>query len=616
MPSKYRDFFKEANPFFYRSIPKASVLFALLIVLSLAIGITAVALLNIKTIGTSLSYVIVNGTTTGILIITLPTLLTVIVLKAIKRYVGLKYVFFLTMIGTIVYSLFLLLGSAAYAFGNAYTIASVVILVGDASIFGWWVFAAKFVLGQKKKAILLALIQPTLNILLYIPYSTFIFSFSTPLYILLLKLYAGIFVFLVVTYAILFVFDKPIEKGLGGFHGLEAVSQMMQNWLFDINISTTFGGKLGVPTDISTDTIVLKDRSGKIKAIFFAPDIHYGPSGTIAGSNFPFMLEKHSMLKYKAVTFVMHRPVNLDHNPISITQFGKFMETFDNSVKSAAKASKNTGMLFSRSKYKNSFAIRLWLNNIQLVTLTRAPHVTEDIAPEVAYMFRGILEQSTDAAILIDAHNSRYETAPKDELDCVNPDSPIVGEYEKAIFLSGKPQHKSGSMRVGAYSTELYNRLGRPRDLAEGNLNAAVFSFNGFKYTMLQFNCNNMLPNLRNEIVEHVRRKFKTDVEVYTTDTHAVNSPGMIEGNVLGRHANRKKIIDAVDEVVGKAMLNVAPVSAYYKRDVMKNFMVWGPNVRERLTVVAESVIEIARVLVPVLAAVGFIVAAWVILIV
>ena len=616
MPSKYRDFFKEVNPFFYRSIPKASMLFMLLIVLSLMIGITTVALLNIKTIGTSLSYVIVNGTTTGILIITLPTLLTIIILKTIKRDVALKYLFFLTMIGTVTYSLFILLGSAAYAFGNAYTIASVVILVGDASIFGWWVFAAKFVLGQKKKAILLALVQPTLNILLYIPYSTFIFSFSTPLYILLFKLYAGIFVFLLVTYAIMFVFNRPIEKGMGGFHGLEAVSQMMQNWLFDVNISTTFGGKLGVPTDISTDTVVLKDMGGRIKAIFFAPDIHYGPSGTIAGSNFPFMLERHSVLKYKAATFVMHRPVNLDHNPISINQFGRFMSTFDNGVKGAVKAPRNKGMLFSRSKYRDSFAIRLWLNDIQLVTLTRAPHVTEDIAPEVVYMFKSLIEQDAGDAILIDAHNSRYETAPKDELDCVKSDSPIVGEYENAIALSGKPQHKSGSIKVGVHFTELYNRLGRPRDLAEGNLNAAVFSFNGFKYTMLQFNCNNMLPNLRNEIVDHVRRKFKTDVEVYTTDTHAVNSPGAIEGNVLGRHVNRKRLIDAIDEAVGKAMLDVAPVSVYHKRDVMKEFMVWGPNVRERLTVVAASVIEIARVLVPVLAAVGFIVAAWVILIV
>ena len=616
MSSKHRDFFKDVNPFFYRHIPRASALFALLIFLSVLTGIAAVALLNIGAIGTRLSYVIVNGSTTGILIITLPTLLTIIVVKTVKRYVGLKYVFFLSMVGATAYALFILLGSATYAFSNAYAIASAVILVGDASIFGWWVFAAKVVLGQRRKAALLALVQPTLNILLYIPYSTFIFSFSTPLYILLFKLYAGIFVFSIVSYAIMFVFNKPIEKGLGGLRGIEAFSQMLQNWLFDINISSPFGVKFGVPEDIGTDTLVLKDRSGRIKAIFFSPDIHYGPSGTIAGANFPCMLERHSMLKYKATTFVMHRPVNIDHNPISITQFGRLVGALDSGVSGAAKAAKNSGMLYSRSTYRTSTVIRLWLNDMQLVTFTRAPRVTEDISPEVAYLFKGIIEHGTNTAILIDAHNSRYESAPKSELDGIKPKSRLVEEYEKAIAISDKAQHRSSRIRFGAHSIELYNRLGRPRDLAGGNLNAAVFSFNGFKYTMLQFNCNNMLPNLRNEIVEHVRKKFKTDAEVYTTDTHAVNSPGMIEGNVLGRYVNQKKLIDAVDEAVGKAMLDVSPVSVYHKRDMMKGFMVWGPNTREKITAVATSVYEMARVLIPVLVAIGFIVAAWVILII
>ena len=281
------NFFKDINPFFYRHIPRASALFTALVVLGILTGITAVVLLNLTAIGTRITYSLVNGSTTGLLVITLPTLLTIIIIKAVKRYIALRYIFFLTMIGAITYSVVVVAGSATYAFTHAYVAASVIILVGDASIFGWWFFVNKVLLGQKKRALLFALTQPTLNILLYIPYSKFIFSFATPIDILLVKLYAGIFIFMAVGYSIMFVFNKPIEKGLGGLRGTEAFSQMLQNWLFDANISTPFGMKFGTPSDIRTDTLFFRTGKGAIKAIFFAPDLHYGPSGTLAGADFP-----------------------------------------------------------------------------------------------------------------------------------------------------------------------------------------------------------------------------------------------------------------------------------------------------------------------------------------
>ena len=618
MSSKGRsDFFKDVNLFSYRHLPGSSALFTILLVLSIATGISAVALLNLSMISKLLLYSVVNGSTTGILIITLPTLLTVIVMKALKRYVALNYMFFISIIGAITYSLFILLGSATYVLSRNYAISGVLIILGDASIFAWWLFAAKVVLGQKKKAALLALVQPTLNILLYIPYSNFIFSFSTPLSLLLLKLYAGIFVFLVVSYIIMFVFNKPIEKGLGGFRVFEAFSQMFQNWLFDVNTSSPFGTKFGVPQDISTDTIVLRDMSDKIKVIFFAPYVHYGPSGTLAGSNFPYMLERYSTLRYNAPTFIMHSIVNMDFNPISMNQFGRLREALDSGVRDRSEPKTGPkGMSYSKSTSDNSTAIRLGLDDIELVALTRAPHVTEDITPDLAYLFKGMLEHGSEKAILIDAHNSRYESAPKAELEEVKLNSKFADAYANAIRLSEKPQHKSAAIRVGVCKTELFSRLGMPKDLAEGNLNVAIFSFNGFKYAMLHFNCNNILPTLRNEIVEHVRAKYRIEAEVYTTDTHAVNSIGSLASNVLGRYANRKRLIAAVDEAVCKAISNISAVSVCHKRGIIKGFVVWGPNAKERMTAVATSVYEMARLTVPIVVAIGFIAAAWVILII
>ena len=203
-----------------------------------------------------------------------------------------------------------------------------VLLVGDASIFGWWFFASKILMQKKKVDLLFALIQPTLNILLFISYGTKIISFSTPFNILLVKLYAGILIFLVVCYTIIYIVDRPYKKNFG-FHSFDAFTQLLQNWLFDANTSAPFGAKFGKPANIATDTITIKTQDGKIKAIFFAPDIHYGPAGTIGGSNFPLLLEKHIEQKYHATAFVIHRAVDMDSNPVSSTQFSRIKDTMD-----------------------------------------------------------------------------------------------------------------------------------------------------------------------------------------------------------------------------------------------------------------------------------------------
>ena len=303
----------ELNPF-TKSLPRTQTQLAALIIISMFMGISAVFLINS---GHASAYsLLANGALTGMLIIALPALLTIILIKSLRRYIKSKYIFFVTIVGAVSYGLFIIIGSASYAVLKSHTAASVVILVGNASIFIWWFFVDKLLLGQHRKAVLLAVVQPTLNILLYIPYSTFILAFNTPISILLLKLYAGIAVFLVVSYLITFVLERPVKKSTG-MRSIDAVSHMIQNWLFGINVSTPFGTSFGTPSDILTQTITIKSNKGVLKAIFFIPEVHYGPAGTLGGSNFPYMLERYAVQKYKVPSFVMHSAVDIDSNPVS-----------------------------------------------------------------------------------------------------------------------------------------------------------------------------------------------------------------------------------------------------------------------------------------------------------
>jgi predicted neutral ceramidase superfamily lipid hydrolase len=615
MVSKGSDkFLSDLNPF-SKGLPGTPALFLILLAISVIMGIAAVALVNHNPINANLAYMVVNGSLTGIIAIMLPTLLTIIVVKAFKRYVDTKYIFFISIIGTISYSMFLLLASLVFVFTNAYPIALAIILVGDASTFGWWFFANKVVLGQKKKAILLALVQPTLNILLYLPASRSLLSFSTPFNILLIKLYAGIFIFLLVSYAIIYIVDRPYKKSYG-FHSFEAVSQMLQNWLFDANISTPFGLNFGTPTEIQTDTILFKNDKGAIKGIFFIPDIHYGPSGTLGGSDFPFLLERHATSKYKTPAFIMHCTVDMDHNPISSSQFNAVREALDNGVKNARIMTRKKPFSYMESSCNTAKIINLKFGDLSLITLTRAPKVTEDVSLESSLLFKELLQTKLGTSILIDAHNSRYETAPKGELDGVKFNSPAAREYIAAIRALQGAQHRSSKVRVGIASREIYSRLEHPIDIAKGNLNVAVFQFNGFKYAIIQFNANNMLPTFRTAVLDHIRKKYGIEAELYTTDTHAVNSLEHSAQNVLGRYTKYSKLIGLVDQTVEAAALNIEPVSVHHSRTEMKRFKVWGPNAMENILTIAKSVFGITRFLVPIIVVIGFIIAAWLILII
>jgi predicted neutral ceramidase superfamily lipid hydrolase len=602
---------------FTKKLPDSSVIFSLLFLLSISTGIMSVLLINYRTIGTELPAIIANGILGGILVILIPTLLTVLIVKTLKRGLRIKYVLFISMLGAVVYSLFIILASAIFQIVGNYSLATIIVLVGDASIYGWWFFVDKVVLGQKKKAVVFAAIQPVFNILVYLAASGVIFAFVLPLGIILIKLFAGILIFLLISYGILYMFEGPVKRNLG-FGAISVFSQVVQNWLFDLDtiVAEPMGGnKFGIHTDIDVSTIVFKKSDKSIMAAMFAPSIHYGPVGIMGGSDFPYQLEKYFKMKYNAPLFVMHCAVNEDNNPVSSSQFNAVRDVLDNGIKNSRKIGdgKTAAIEFYKSTHKTASVSIISMDKLNLATFTRAPNITEDIAPESNRLFKELLETKGREAILIDAHNSRYETAPVDELSGVTLNSKYMNEYVNAIKGLGKPKHTAKKIKIGVSSIDIYDELGRPEDLAPGKLNVIVFAFNGFKYAIVSFNANNLMPNFRMEIVERMKKMYGITGDVYTTDTHFVNSLYRNASNVLGRETKLKSLIPFIDQALKEALLNIEPVDVYYKKDTLKGFHIWGPDVREKMVAVITSVTGLAKILVPAIVAAGFIIASWII---
>ncbi|MGC8651688.1 MAG: DUF2070 family protein [Candidatus Micrarchaeia archaeon] len=613
MPKSTEDPLKNKS-IFLKSIPPTYILLAVLLIVGFAAGLGAVAIMG-RTVAYKLSSEIVIGVITGTLVLVVPSLFTTIIFKAAKRYVQLKHILFIALVGAGSYAVFMLLGNAIYALSHSYAISSVIILVGDASIFGWWFFITKILLGKQKGGLTLSLVQPTLNVLIYVPYSKFIFTFSVPLRVLLFKLYAAMFIFLVMSYMILYIFNRPFRKNMG-MQAIDTMSQVVQNWLFNIDVNPPLGiSNIGVSAEIGTDTFVFKHGSA-IKAILFIPEVHYGPLGTLGGSNFPYLLERRAHSAYGAPTFIMHTAVNIDNNPVAPSQLALLSGVLNSAVEKCSRARGSSEAAFYSSAYGNSKVSVLSFGDSSLAILSRAPKVTEDIDPGVARLLKSKLERMFSGVALIDAHNSRYESASKSELSGVSMGSDAAKEYIGAIDRISKPSHRTRSIKIGSSSIDLFDALGRPKDLANGNLNVVLFGFNGFKYALLQFNANNMQPQLREELVVHIKKEFGMDAEVCTTDTHAVNTLDLDASNVLGVYSSHRAIMKNVDWALKEALSNMEIASVAHNMHAIKNFRIWGPNARERISAILGSVYEIAKVLVPLLIASAFIIASLIILVI
>lgn len=592
-----------------RSLPGTMLQFLILLAASLLFGIISTILLHIGELP-HLVNIAVAGATTGIIGLTIPAMLAVLTIKMLKRKVRTKYIMLMALVATAAYSIFMVLGSALFAVTHSYGLLLLLLFLGDAGTFIWWFFMSKVVLNQRFKAGPLSLIHPTLNALFLVPASLFFLSASIPIRFVFVRLYAGIFIFALVSYIVAYLIDSPIKRSLG-ISGIDVFSQVMQNWLFQANISMSSSKRVEV--DVNTDTLAFKRADGSIKSILFVPEIHYGLVGTIGSSNFPFLLERHSTQKYGSQTLVMHSTVSEEYNAFSSDQYKYICSAMDSGVAGAQRL--HGGISYYTSSHNNCKVILLKFSSHGIAILTRAPKVTEDISHDAGEIIRKEFEKIVDNVIIIDAHNSRYETAQMEELSGINTKSKELQDYIRAIKGLRKPLHKSGKVQIGASNIDIYSRLQAPIDMAKGALNALVFQFNGFKFCLIQFNANNISPRLRTSIINHIRAKYDIFSEICTTDTHFVNSLANTESNALGKHTKYKALEPLVDEAVKTALDNIEEVQPFHKSVVVKRFRIWGLD-RDSIVTVMHSMLSITRLLVPITIIVGFFIAALVIAVV
>jgi putative membrane protein len=553
----------------------------------------------------------VSGMSTGIFIVSIPALLTVVLLKTAKRTLKLKHAMLSVMLITIPYALLIILDSFIFDKTANLVVAYLFLMLVNAGIYGYWFIVSKFLIGRRNLVIFLSAVQPVINVMFFIPMEGYLLNTSLPLALTLVKLSAGMVVFLVAGYAFLFIIDRPVKKTLET-SGVSILSAMVGQWLFNLtNDVKVIGYGAGVNRKLDLELLMLKGKKN-FKGIFVNPDIHFGPFQGVGGSVAPLQIGDLLVRKYNSAPFVLHGTLDIQDNPIITSQVYSITKKAESMIgETKEREFERAYGTLGLGEDGRCRAVNLKVGNSGLLILTKAPYVTEDMTREVGISLKATaIGAGLKNSILVDAHNSRFESASADELDGIKKGNPYVAHYQRAIELSVVRDKERVSF--GAAYGRIATQLNNPKDIGEGYTSVCVFKFGRKrKFCVFYFDANNVLPEFRNELLEHVKKKYGMDAELCTTDTHSINTLSKSASTTLGRYTRADKAISVLDPMVKKALKDMEPVSYAYKKGELVNFPVWGSEADKLIEQTSSEVKKMLKYVAPVLVVFAFILAAW-----
>ncbi|MCL5427871.1 MAG: DUF2070 family protein [Candidatus Marsarchaeota archaeon] len=612
MPDGKRDV-TDFTRYFGINTPKAQYLTVALIIAGAATGIITELFIHSSLLDGATYYIVFYGASTGIVVVALPAILTALLIKAMNRRLRLKHGMIAVLAVTVVYCLFLVVMAAAFRLTNSYVVAYIIFIAANAAVYGYWFMINRIVLNQRKSQIFTAAVQPMLNTLLYIPESAHILSLHLPVNVLLIKLWAGMFIFVLCGYAILYFMDRPSKRQFN-FSGVEFMSGMVHQWLYDASIKHDVLEGSGTERNVNVDILSIKSSRGA-NAVFVMPDIHFGPIMGLGGAVATEQIGAR-IAKTGASPFVIHGPVNMEDNPTSSSEVSRISNAVSATLRSMRHGSAYGAMGVGRSG--PCTAVALAIGDTCILSLTKAPKVTEDIDRSVGEGLAKLARKHFQNVILIDAHNSRFESAPSGELRGIYNGSKYVAMYERAVS-SAMLAARSSRRQLLSFGCASASRGSLPQgeglgeDLGRGHLGVAVFGFGSRRFCMVYFDSNNMLPSFRSDVIGHIRDKFGIEAEAYTTDTHGVNTLSLPVSNVLGRRTRPSALMPAIDALVAKSLRNMGHSKVSYSHVVLKRFKVWGKGSEEMMTKISRDVIRLGKRLIPALIS-GFFVLAMLII--
>jgi putative membrane protein len=333
--------------------------------------------------------------------------------------------------------------------------------------------------------------------------------------------------------------------------------------------------KFAQPADLSVSLLGFS-RAGRPYATVALPTVHPGPFAALGASDLPRKLAEE-LGPAAGTVLVPHTPSDHDLDLPSEAELAK--------VGGAARALlQDLGPLLpSRASplvapYEGSYARAQLLGNVALVTVSRAPDPTDDIAFGVAdRIAREIASEGGPRLALVDAHNSYIEG--QGDITYGTPAAEKLLRDTKAAVAAASAAARDGPLEVGV-GVRMGFDIGRDGIGPQG-MRALVVRAAGRTAAYVLIDGNNLVQGRRAPIVAALE-KVVDSAEVMTTDNHVVHE---VDGgiNPVGERLSTEALVAGAMEAVHAALHDLAPTDLRFGTREVPSVKVLGPGFTARL---------------------------------
>ena len=570
--------------FLGKSLPPSRVSFILIIVASFLFGVLA------QFAAGSSAYDGIRA----VFIIAVPALLGAVACISIKRRIRYRQIMFLALVSSLIYGIFYLLhfGGIIARFSTE-QLSFNALLLGNALIFILWYVVARIVFNLKYSSFLFGLITPTLNAIFLLADKSLSVG-SAESVSLLMKLYFSTFIFMAAVYALFWLINAPMKRNFG-VSLTDAASLFLAQWFDSSPKLERMFEEVGEEITSLLGVVAFKS-SGKLKAVFVIPHVHYGPFGTLGGSKFPEIIAEEVKKRIGVEAFVFHGCATHDFNPVAKDEVEKFYSKLFPSLEQAKFEPAKGWVAIGKAGPSKCFGVML--NGVLFAPMTRAPRTTEDIDFSVGLAIRGAaLSKGAKEALVLDAHNC--ETG---EITKVESGNPITFEHMAAIEDALKRGNEIGvgPIRAG-FASDAPMSVFAATTVGAAGAKAAVFETDSGKkrFVFIIFDSNGITPDFRREMIDSVCSLGFDECEIMTTDTHGVNKVAGVLNPLGAKSSERNVVLSRTIELVKKAYKDVSDVESFGELIPVEGVKIFGVAQSSELLGTINSVVAVVRVAAP-----------------
>jgi putative membrane protein len=391
-------------------------------------------------------------------------------------------------------------------------------------------------------------------------------------------------------YAAMSIFLSTIDrfgKTVYSLPGLRLFRAFMLNWVTDANEPLEKQlEEMGENADIKVK--LLKFDAANPKTAIIVPHVHPGPFKNIGSSLLPSLLKKRYDTAYNCDSCV---PLGLLGHELDLASQPQNHRIIEEVVAHAKSEAKDTlASLMVRATDGAALACCQIFGDTAFLSFSLAPQTTEDLPQELG---RIVTEEAKKHglknALVVNTHNCINKVVDT-ELHLSELERVAALSLQKAVSSPKKP-FKVGSATV--YPVEFTLKAG----MGTGGITAIVVEVEKQKTAYVVIDGNNMIPHLREKILDSLKELEFDAGEVFTTDSHAVSAlvTGRRGYHPVGEVMDHATLIRYIGEAAKKAEANLETCKAQHIEFIVPQVRVIGEKRLESVTALVDKGMQKAK---------------------